>query len=928
MRILFFIFFLCSSFQYIAGQTIHRDSILNVLGEYASNYDAENLLRLSREVENYNIGNSLADSLFRANVLFFKAEAISYSGNLLATRKAYEDVIEMCTNSEEGTILKILTIRESNSIELLKGLNIIAYKKSKKANSLLDQVKNMPPPILLAIYNDLAIHSKSFGENTIASSYREKSQKVFNENEHQLTYLTKNNYYGSVLDFYKDTNVDESVLIEAFNKHKKLYESDLANSESETLTIPSYLLSQTKMGEFYLYRLKNGQKNSAEKALSYLNAVLANEKQNNVIDHYKKIAWYLKNEVLLIQNKLKEALDSNNKLIDFSREKESRMGYNRAQRIHILLRLNKVEEARKEVFKMGLIFHSVDENLKKDFSNFSPFQILEYVSIFLNLSDDFKKYGDSNAETKKVIAQLNKLALIQFKNSIDNKLTTPKIRKLFERIISNFIKIKIKGSGTGHGMTTPELLEAIENIENTLDWQEFLQNREVSEFAFVDDYNYEEATLRSEMVKARKKKQDSTILGLKLKLEQLKANFKEQYPNHSKLALSDFKIADFQDKLKMNEVVLRYENLQDSLYVFVIHKNDVQLLSLGASEAISTQINTYVSNISNRKNSDEISKKLYKQLIPTSALSFEHLNIVPDNYLFKLPFETLKNSTNAYLIEDKTIIYTPYLSLLQHNTIVDVDTENQQNSNLMIFTPSYEEISNEPIAELVRGNEYRLNGAKKESELLADLFENATFSDYSATKKNFKKHAPNAQLLHLSMHASVDLVTPELSYLLFTEGNSDNKLYIEELYGMNLKADMAVLSACSTGDGVLDVKKGMISLHRAFTHAGVPTTVASLWEAPDTATQKIMVQFYKELKAGKTKAKALQLAKLQYLKTTDDANLKTPFYWAGFVINGTNNPITFLSSETNYVVWIVLGIGIVLLFLIWFRKRNKKATKR
>ena len=172
------------------------------------------------------------------------------------------------------------------------------------------------------------------------------------------------------------------------------------------------------------------------------------------------------------------------------------------------------------------------------------------------------------------------------------------------------------------------------------------------------------------------------------------------------------------------------------------------------------------------------------------------------------------------------------------------------------------------------------------------------------------------------MHASLNSTTPELSHLIFTEGNTDNKLYLEELYGMNLKADMAVLSACNTGVGEFELDKGIISLHRAFTQAGVPTTVSSLWSAPDNATQKIMVQFYKELKLGKTKAEALQQAKLNYLKTTDNAMLKAPFYWAGFVINGDNKAIMLPSSETNYLLWLGLAAGaIVLLILLYFRKK-------
>jgi CHAT domain-containing protein len=141
---------------------------------------------------------------------------------------------------------------------------------------------------------------------------------------------------------------------------------------------------------------------------------------------------------------------------------------------------------------------------------------------------------------------------------------------------------------------------------------------------------------------------------------------------------------------------------------------------------------------------------------------------------------------------------------------------------------------------------------------------------------------------------------------------------------MNLQAEMAVLSACNTGVGNFELDKGVISLHRAFTQAGVPTTVSSLWEAPDDATQKIMVEFYKQLKSGKTKGRALQLAKINYLKTTKNKELKAPFYWAGFVINGNNNPVMVDNSTfntTNIVIFIAICI-LILLAIVFYKKQK------
>ena len=138
------------------------------------------------------------------------------------------------------------------------------------------------------------------------------------------------------------------------------------------------------------------------------------------------------------------------------------------------------------------------------------------------------------------------------------------------------------------------------------------------------------------------------------------------------------------------------------------------------------------------------------------------------------------------------------------------------------------------------------------------------------------------------------------------------------MYGINVNADLAVLSACNTRVGVLQKGEGVTSVSRAFTYAGVPSTVTSLWKVPDKQTSQIMVSFYKYLKDGLSKNVALQKAKLDYLASTDDDLLKHPYYWAGFVISGNVEPIT---QPVSKWWWLLLTILIFLGF--WYLKKKK-----
>lgn len=71
--------------------------------------------------------------------------------------------------------------------------------------------------------------------------------------------------------------------------------------------------------------------------------------------------------------------------------------------------------------------------------------------------------------------------------------------------------------------------------------------------------------------------------------------------------------------------------------------------------------------------------------------------------------------------------------------------------------------------------------------------------------------------------------------------------------------------------------EGLVSMKHAFTTAGIPAIVASLWDVPDKATKEIMISFYENLQRGQDKAVALQQAKSTYLKNSKDKNLEYLF---------------------------------------------------
>ena len=94
---------------------------------------------------------------------------------------------------------------------------------------------------------------------------------------------------------------------------------------------------------------------------------------------------------------------------------------------------------------------------------------------------------------------------------------------------------------------------------------------------------------------------------------------------------------------------------------------------------------------------------------------------------------------------------------------------------------------------------------------------------------------------------------------------------------------IVTLSACETNIGGFDPSAVYSSLSRAFTKAGAPTVVASLWSVNDTSTKETMTAFYKEIVAGQSKAEAMRRAQLSVMR---DPRFAHPYYWAPFIVLG------------------------------------------
>lgn len=313
---------------------------------------------------------------------------------------------------------------------------------------------------------------------------------------------------------------------------------------------------------------------------------------------------------------------------------------------------------------------------------------------------------------------------------------------------------------------------------------------------------------------------------------------------------------------------------------------------------------------------------LYNYLLSSVAKHLkQELIIIPDGLLCYLPFETLlivkpKHyhlfDQHDYLIKHYDISYLFAADLF--NDPLKTKTAGKRNL-LLGMAPDF---TNDPRG--LRHLEYN----DQEVTLIQSLLGGKELLHTHASKDAFLSDAGNYQILHLATHSVLDQNAPEYSYLAFNAGEEetihDNLLFLYEVYGLQLKADMAVLSACQTGIGQYHRGEGMMSIARAFTYAGANSIVSSLWSIDDQQTHQLMSLFYDALKEGLPKNQALRMAKSSYLETVSPDHAH-PYYWAAITLNGSNTPI-HISRSSWWWLGLLFLAAIIGLLAYWKLSKN------
>lgn len=150
------------------------------------------------------------------------------------------------------------------------------------------------------------------------------------------------------------------------------------------------------------------------------------------------------------------------------------------------------------------------------------------------------------------------------------------------------------------------------------------------------------------------------------------------------------------------------------------------------------------------------------------------------------------------------------------------------------------------------------------------------------------------RILHFATHGNYNADQPLLSALVLAELDSRGRrvpqgaLHAHEIYGLDLPAELVVLSACETALGQDVPGEGLVSgLPRAFLYAGAARVIVSLWKVDDQRTRDLMVLFYQGLFDRKLPPDRA-LAEAQRALRREG---RPPHDWAGFILLGDWRPL-------------------------------------
>jgi tetratricopeptide (TPR) repeat protein len=300
----------------------------------------------------------------------------------------------------------------------------------------------------------------------------------------------------------------------------------------------------------------------------------------------------------------------------------------------------------------------------------------------------------------------------------------------------------------------------------------------------------------------------------------------------------------------------------------------------------------------------EASVELGKIAATLAATNASQIIVLPDGPLNGLPFAALSTGqapAPTYLVEGAAVIYGPSLAAAMNMpsdfprgsrvAVVSDPVYAVDDARLASAGPAPSRLREAYDDELTR-LPYSTAEAREIKRLYAadDVIDLAGFNATAAAVSQL----PFAELrvLHFAAHAIARNDDPQLSALHLTAYNNrrapleNRTITAEMLLRLGMRADLVVLSGCSTAGAAPIAGEGMLGLTHSFLANGSRSVVAALWPVDDAQTARFMARFHAAFRAGASAGDALAQAQRESLAASGGPI--SVVNWSSFVIRSTD----------------------------------------
>ncbi|GAB4297916.1 MAG: hypothetical protein Fur0025_36160 [Oscillatoriaceae cyanobacterium] len=268
----------------------------------------------------------------------------------------------------------------------------------------------------------------------------------------------------------------------------------------------------------------------------------------------------------------------------------------------------------------------------------------------------------------------------------------------------------------------------------------------------------------------------------------------------------------------------------------------------------------------------QLSQQIYDWLIRPAlpqleASKIQTLVFVPDGFFRNVPLSVIHDGSQ-YLLEKYSIALTPGLQLLDPQPIAT--------KTLRALTGGLSQARDGFVA---------LPAVEVEITEIQSEIPTSTILNQDFTKAGLKAALEKTPfpVVHLATHGQFSSKAED-TFILTWDGRINVTELDELLRGSErdrAPIELLVFSACQTAAGD---DRAALGLAGVAVRSGARSTLATLWSVQDQATAMLMVEFYRQLALGVTKAEALRQAQLSLLQ--GQRRFNHPFFWAPFVLVG------------------------------------------